>query len=97
MTGRQVSAQQSRLYRDLGHGETFFKQPMVEKVSPKFIKGFSRCEWFKDQGVRNEAFDRRVYAMCALYSRTIPWEILYRSAPTDPPPADPAGGPPAPK
>jgi hypothetical protein len=28
--------------------------------------------------------DRRVYAMCALHSRTAPWEIFARHAPTEP-------------
>ena len=36
------------------------KQVTTEKVRTKFIKGFPIREWYKDQGVRNEALDRRV-------------------------------------
>jgi phage terminase large subunit GpA-like protein len=28
--------------------------------------------WFKPSGVRNEALDRRVYALAALYARPFP-------------------------
>jgi phage terminase large subunit GpA-like protein len=32
-----------------------------------------RC-WFKPSGKRNEALDRRGYAIAALYARPVPWE-----------------------
>jgi phage terminase large subunit GpA-like protein len=40
--------------------------------------------WYKPSGKRNEALDRRVYAMAALYSRPVPWEVLLRAAPAEP-------------
>jgi phage terminase large subunit GpA-like protein len=45
--------------------------------------------WFKPSGVRNEALDRRVYALAALYARSVSWEVLLRVAPTEPPPQSP--------
>jgi phage terminase large subunit GpA-like protein len=78
----------------VSYDETFFRQLTAEKVRTKFVKGFPRREWFKAEGVRNEALDRRVYAFCALYSRRIPWEILVRSAPAEPPPDPPSGSTP---
>jgi phage terminase large subunit GpA-like protein len=44
------------------------------------------CYWFKPSGKRNEALDRRVYALAALHARPVPWEVLLRAAPTEPPP-----------
>jgi hypothetical protein len=54
--------------------------------------------WFKPSDKRNEALDRRVYALAALHSRPVPWEVLLRAEPTEPPPPSPpeGGGPPAP-
>jgi phage terminase large subunit GpA-like protein len=40
---------------------------------------------------------RRVYAFAALHSRSVPWEVLAKAAPTEPPPAPPAGREPAPE
>jgi len=54
------------------------------------MNGVKVSEWYKDEGVRNEALDRRVYAMCVLRARTVPWKILARSAPTEPPSASPS-------
>jgi phage terminase large subunit GpA-like protein len=34
--------------------------------------------WFKPSGKRNEALDRRVYALAALHARPVPWEVLLR-------------------
>lgn len=80
----------------------FFRQLTCEQVQTKFVRGFPVREWHKPQGVRNEALDRRAYALAALYSRQVPWEILVRNAPTEPPgsappedkPPPPAGPPP---
>jgi phage terminase large subunit GpA-like protein len=52
--------------------------------------------WFKPSGKGNQALDRRVYALAALHARTVPWEVLLRAAPTEPPPrplSPPEGGP----
>jgi phage terminase large subunit GpA-like protein len=64
----------------------FFEQLTAEKVRVKFRNGRPYRYWFKPAGVRNEALDRRVYALAALNSRPVPWEILARSGPKEPPP-----------
>jgi phage terminase large subunit GpA-like protein len=69
----------------VSYNETYFKQLTSEKVRTKFVKGFPVREWYKEQGIRNEALDRRVYAMCALHSRTVLWEVFARHAPAEPP------------
>jgi phage terminase large subunit GpA-like protein len=83
---RMAGAGPGYCHSPVSYDETFFRQLTAEKVRTRFVKGFPRREWFKADGVRNEALDRRVYAFCALYSRNVPWEILVRSAPTEPPP-----------
>lgn len=64
----------------------YFRQLTCEKVQTRFAKGHPIREWHKPPGVRNEALDRFAYALAALYSRAVPWEILARTAPTEPPP-----------
>lgn len=68
---------------------TYFQQLTAEYVKTKFIKGHAIREWHKPQGTRNEPFDLLVYNLAALHARSVPWEILARSAPTEPPPAPP--------
>lgn len=70
----------------LNYGEDYFKQLTSEKVQTRFSKGHPIREWHKPKGARNEALDRRAYALAVLYSRQVPWEILARSAPTEAPP-----------
>ena len=77
----------------IGYEMEYFKQLTSEQVRTKYVKGHPIRYWFKPAGVRNEALDRRVYSMAALYSRLVPWEILARSAPSEPPPESPEGGP----
>jgi phage terminase large subunit GpA-like protein len=36
--------------------------------------------------VRNDALDRRVYALATLYVRPVPWQVLVRAPPSEPPP-----------
>lgn len=67
------------------YGKEFFKQLTSEEIKTRFSKGHPIREWHKPAGVRNEALDRRAYALAALYSRAIPWEILARTAPSEPP------------
>lgn len=67
----------------------YFQQLSSEQVRTKYRNGRPVRYWFKPAGVRNEALDRRVYALAALRSRPVPWEILIRSAPTEPPPETP--------
>jgi len=69
----------------MSYGQDFFKQLTSEKIQTRFSKGHPIREWHKPAGMRNEALDRRAYALAALYSRAIPWEILVRSAPSEPP------------
>jgi len=64
----------------------YFQQLTCEYVKTKFIRGHAVREWFKPVGARNEAFDLMVYNFAALHARTVPWEILARGAPTEPPP-----------
>jgi phage terminase large subunit GpA-like protein len=68
----------------------YFKQLTSEQVRTKLIKGHPARYWFLPAGRRNEALDRRVYAFAALHSRTVPWEVLARVAPTEPPTSPPA-------
>jgi phage terminase large subunit GpA-like protein len=77
----------------VAYDETFFRQLTSEKVRTVFVKGFPRRQWYKEQAVRNEALDRRAYAMCVLHSRAIAWEVLARGAkpPPEPPAAPPSG------
>jgi phage terminase large subunit GpA-like protein len=48
-----------------GRDVDWFRQLTAEKVVTKFVKGFPRREWKKDDGRRNEALDCRVYAFAA--------------------------------
>jgi phage terminase large subunit GpA-like protein len=52
--------------------------------------------WFKPSGNRNEALDRRVYALAALHVRPVSWEVLLLAALTEPPSPPEGGGPPMP-
>lgn len=70
----------------------YFQQLTCEYVRTKFIRGHAVREWFKPIGARNEAFDLLVYNLAALHARTVPWEILARSAPTEPPAPHPHAG-----
>ena len=49
-----------------GRDVDWFRQLTAEKMVTKFVKGFPRREWKKDDGRRNEALDCRVYAFAAL-------------------------------
>jgi phage terminase large subunit GpA-like protein len=49
-----------------GRDPDWFRQLTAEKMVTKFVKGFPRREWKKDNGRRNEALDMRVYAFAAL-------------------------------
>ena len=70
----------------ISYDHEFFKQLTSEKVKTRFVKGHPVREWHKPPGVRNEALDRRVYALAVLYSRGVPWERLAATAPTERPP-----------
>jgi phage terminase large subunit GpA-like protein len=61
----------------------YFRGLTSEKVQTRFSKGHPIREWHKPPGARNEPLDRRAYALAVLYSRSVPWEILARSAPVD--------------
>jgi len=64
----------------------YFAELTSEQVRMRFVRGHPIRYWFKPQGVRNEALDRRVYALAALYSHAVPWEALIRAAPPEWPP-----------
>jgi phage terminase large subunit GpA-like protein len=61
-------------------------------VRTRFVRGHPVRYWFKPSGKRNEALDRRVYALAALHSCPVPREVLLRAAPTEPPPPPPEDG-----
>lgn len=63
----------------------FFQGLCSEQVKIKYNKGRPYRFWWCPPGVRNEPLDRRNYALAALRSRSIPWEILAKSAPSEPP------------
>jgi phage terminase large subunit GpA-like protein len=64
------------------------------------VRGHPVRDWFKPSRKRNEAVDRRVYALAALHARPAQWEVLLPAAPTKPPPRPPplpqGSSPPAP-
>jgi phage terminase large subunit GpA-like protein len=66
--------------------QEYSNQLTREQVRTSFVRGHPVRYWFKPSGVRNEALDRRVYAITALHARPVPWEVLLRAAPTEPPP-----------
>jgi phage terminase large subunit GpA-like protein len=72
----------------MSYDHQFFKQLTSEKVQIRFSRGHPICEWHNPRGVCNEALDRRAYALAVLYARTVPWEILARSAPSEPKPKE---------
>jgi phage terminase large subunit GpA-like protein len=81
--------------------QEYFNQLTSQQVRTRFVRGHPMRYWFKPSGVRNEALDRRVYAMAALHARPVPWEVFLQAAPTEPSPRRPlspreGGGPPAP-
>jgi len=49
-----------------GREPEWFRQLTAEKIVTKFVKGFPRREWKKEEGRRNEALDCRVYAFAAM-------------------------------
>lgn len=67
----------------LAYTEQYFKQLTSEHVETKFIKGHPVREWHKQPGTRNEALDRRAYALAVLHSRPVPWELLAKAAPSE--------------
>jgi phage terminase large subunit GpA-like protein len=69
----------------------YFQQLTCEYVKTKFLKGHAIREWHKPVGARNEALDLLVYNLAALHARRIPWEILARTAPSEPPERPPEG------
>jgi len=68
----------------LSYTRDFFEQLTSERVVTRFVKGHPIREWHKPPGKRNEALDRRAYALSVLYARAVPWEILARTAPAAP-------------
>jgi phage terminase large subunit GpA-like protein len=84
----------------IAHQQEFFNQLTSEEVRTRFVHSHPVRYLFKPSGKRNEALDRRVYALAALHARPLPWEVLLRAALTEPPPRPPSppegGSPPAP-
>jgi phage terminase large subunit GpA-like protein len=48
-----------------GRDIDYFRQLTAEKLLTKYVKGFPKREWHKQEGRRNEALDCRVYAFAA--------------------------------
>jgi phage terminase large subunit GpA-like protein len=81
----------------LDYSAEYFKQLTAEEIRTKYHFGKASLYFFLPPGRRNEALDIRVYALAALNSRNVPWEMLAKSAPSEPPPEPPPdGGPPTP-
>lgn len=80
----------------LAYEREFFAQLTSEQVRTRFQKGHPVRYWFLPSGKRNEALDRRVYAFAALHSRSVPWEVLKKSAPEKPPDGPSTDTPPVP-
>jgi phage terminase large subunit GpA-like protein len=69
----------------LDYSSQYFKDLVSEEIRTKYFHGKAALYFFLPPGKRNEPLDIRGYALAALESRSIPWEILTRSAPTEPP------------
>jgi phage terminase large subunit GpA-like protein len=69
----------------IAYQQEFFNQLTSEEVRTRFVHGHPVRYWFKPSGKRNEPLDRRVYALAALNARPVPWEVLLRAAPIEPP------------
>ena len=67
----------------IAYEQEFFNQLTSEEVRTRFVRGHPVRYWFKPSGKRNEALDRRVYALAVLHARPVPWEVLLCSAPTE--------------
>jgi phage terminase large subunit GpA-like protein len=52
-------------------------------VRTRFVRSRPARYWFKPSGKRNEALDHGVYALAALHSRQVPWEVLLRVEPNE--------------
>jgi phage terminase large subunit GpA-like protein len=71
----------------IAYQQEYFNQLTSGEGRTRFVRGPPVRYWFKPSGKRNEALDRRVYALAALHACPVPWEILLRAAPTEPPPS----------
>jgi phage terminase large subunit GpA-like protein len=58
----------------IAYQQEFFNQLTSEEVRTRFVRCYPLRYWFKPSGKRNEALDRRVYALVALHARPVPWE-----------------------
>jgi phage terminase large subunit GpA-like protein len=58
----------------MAYQQEFFNQLPSEEVRTRYVRGHPVRYWFKPSGKRNEALDRRVYALAALHARPVPWE-----------------------
>jgi phage terminase large subunit GpA-like protein len=65
----------------IAYQQELFNRLTSEEVRRRFVRGHPVRYWFKPSGKRNEALDRRVYALPALHARPVPWEVLLRAAP----------------
>jgi phage terminase large subunit GpA-like protein len=62
-----------------GRSIEYFRQLTAEKLITRYVKGFPRREWKKQDKARNEALDCRVYALAALILRAPQFDkIAYR-------------------
>ena len=68
----------------IAYQQEFFEQLTSEEARMHFVRGHPVRYWFKPSGKRNEALDRRVYALAALHARPVSWEVLLRDAPPNP-------------
>jgi phage terminase large subunit GpA-like protein len=52
----------------VGRDLEYFEQLSAEKKYTRYVNGFPKQEWRKQEGVRNEALDCRVYSVAALHA-----------------------------
>jgi len=61
-----LDARARLLHFPIAYQQEFFHQLTSEEVRTRFVRGHPVRYWFKPSGVRNEALDRRAYALAAL-------------------------------
>ncbi|HXV82836.1 MAG TPA: terminase gpA endonuclease subunit [Candidatus Binatia bacterium] len=61
----------------IAYQQEFFNQLTSEEVRTRFVRGQPLRYWFRPSGKRNEALDRRVYALAMLRAPRFHGEFSY--------------------
>lgn len=86
---RVNEAGQGYCHFPLSYDEAYFRGLTAEQLMTRHFHGQPVLYFFLPAGKRNEPLDVRCYAMAALFSRPVSWEVLARNAPSEPPPEQP--------